>query len=84
MKKQEFRNFIKEVVKHVLKENMEPYDAETDQFGAASRDRTTPSSNPQNADLLKWAEDRLSREGNRLNRDTLERVIQMLKTEMGT
>lgn len=44
MKKQEFRNFVKEVVRHVLKENMEPYDAETDQFGSAPRDRTEPSS----------------------------------------
>jgi hypothetical protein len=43
MKKQELRNFIKEVVKHVLRENWEPYDAETDQFGAAPRDRTEPS-----------------------------------------
>lgn len=44
MKKQELRNFIKEVVRHVLKENWEPYDAETDQFGDAPRDRTEPSS----------------------------------------
>lgn len=44
MNKQEFRNFIKEVVKHVIRENVEPYDAETDQFGAAPRDRTEPSS----------------------------------------
>lgn len=43
MKKQEFRNFVKEVVKNVLRENTEPYDAETDQFGNAPRDRTEPS-----------------------------------------
>lgn len=44
MKKQEFRNFIKEVVRHIIKENWEPYDAETDQFGDAPRDRTEPLS----------------------------------------
>lgn len=40
MKKQEFREFIKEVVKQVLRENLEPYDVETDQFGSDPRDRT--------------------------------------------
>jgi hypothetical protein len=39
MKKQEFREFIKEVVRNVIRENWEPYDGETDQFGDAPRDR---------------------------------------------
>lgn len=44
MKKQEFKNFVKQVVKQVITENWEPYDAETDQFGSVPRDRTEPSS----------------------------------------
>lgn len=39
MKKQEFREFIKEIIRNVIRENWEPYDAETDQFGDAPRDR---------------------------------------------
>jgi len=33
--------------------------------------------------LLTWAKNRLAREGNRLNRDTLERVIKMIEQEQG-
>lgn len=71
-------------------EQPEPYDSTSDTFAPGPRQRpeewdasTTHQDAAESKKLLKWAAQRLQRENNPTNRDTLTRVINLLKKEVG-
>jgi hypothetical protein len=71
-------------------EQPEPYDAASDSFAPAPRQRpeeweaqTTARNPAEDKKLLQWAAQRYQRENNPSNRDTLLKVIKLLKSDLG-